>query len=220
MDTISIAKLVLRRSFYDILNFMLLDPIIIIKAVGVIGIILIVFAETGLFFGFFFPGDSLLFTAGIFASQGYFSIEVLLIGCILAAILGDSVGYWSGKKYGRKLFDRDAGFFFKKKRLYDAEIFYEKHGKSTIIIARFIPIIRTFAPIVAGIGKMHYPTFISYNIFGGVFWVSGMLLLGYFLGSLIPNPDVYVVPVAFLIIVLSFLPIIVKMIRYKFKKHM
>lgn len=198
----------------------MLDPILIIKAVGIIGIILIVFAETGLFFGFFFPGDSLLFTAGIFASQGFFSIEVLLISCIVAAILGDSVGYWSGKKYGRGLFERDSGFFFKKKRLYDAEFFYEKHGKSTIIIARFIPIIRTFAPIVAGIGNMNYSSFISYNIFGGIFWVSGLLLLGYFLGGMIPNPDVYIVPIAFLIIILSFIPIIIKMIRFKLNKKL
>ncbi|MFA5773558.1 MAG: DedA family protein [Candidatus Paceibacterota bacterium] len=197
----------------------MLDPILIIKAVGIIGVILIVFAETGLFFGFFFPGDSLLFTAGIFASQGYFSIEILLIGCIIAAILGDSFGYWSGKKYGRKLFDRDSGFFFKRKRLYDAEVFYEKHGKSTIIIARFVPVVRTFAPIVAGIGNMSYLSFISYNIFGGIFWVSGMLLLGYFLGSIIPNPDVYIIPIAFLIIVLSFIPIIFKMIHFKFKRQ-
>lgn len=196
----------------------ILDPILIIKAVGVIGIILIVFAETGLFFGFFLPGDSLLFTAGIFASQGFLNIEILLLGCILAAILGDTVGYWSGKKYGRQLFDRDQGFFFKKKRLYEAEIFYEKHGKSTIIIARFVPIIRTFAPIVAGIGNMNYKSFISYNIFGGVVWVSGLLLLGYFLGSLIPDPDKYIIPIAFLIIVLSFLPIIIKMIRFKLNK--
>lgn len=196
----------------------MLDPIVIIKTAGVIGIILIVFAETGLFFGFFFPGDSLLFTAGIFASQGFFSITILLVGCIIAAILGDSVGYWSGKKYGRKLFDRDEGFFFKRKHLYDAEIFYEKHGKSTIIIARFVPIIRTFAPIVAGIGNMNYFSFISYNIFGGIFWVSGLLLLGYFLGEMIPNPDVYIIPIAFLIIILSFIPIIIKMIRFKLNK--
>jgi len=196
----------------------LLDPIFIIKAVGVIGIILVVFAETGLFFGFFFPGDSLLFTAGIFASQGYLDIGILLLGCIIAAILGDSVGYWSGKKYGRQLFDRDQGFFFKKKHLYDAEIFYEKHGKSTIIIARFIPIIRTFAPIVAGIGNMKYLSFISYNIFGGIFWVTALLLSGYFLGGIIPNPDKYIVPIAFLIIVISFLPVVFKMIRYKFHK--
>ena len=197
---------------------MLLDPIVIIKTVGIIGIILIVFAETGLFFGFFFPGDSLLFTAGIFASQGFFSIGVLLICCIIAAILGDSVGYWSGKKYGRKLFDREESFFFKRKRLYDAELFYEKHGKSTIIIARFVPIIRTFAPIVAGIGQMRDLTFISYNIFGGIGWVTALLLSGYFLGGIIPNPDTYIIPIAFLIIILSFIPIIIKMIRIKLGK--
>lgn len=197
----------------------MLDPILIIKTVGIIGVIFIVFAETGLFFGFFFPGDSLLFTAGIFASQGFFSIWLLLVCCILAAILGDSVGYWSGRKYGRKLFDRDAGFFFKKKRLYDAELFYEKHGKSTIIIARFVPVIRTFAPIVAGIGNMRYFSFISYNIFGGILWVSGMLLFGYFLGSIIPNPDTYIIPIALLIIILSFMPIVFKMIRFKFGRQ-
>ena len=188
----------------------MLDPIVLIKTVGLVGIILIVFAETGLFFGFFFPGDSLLFTAGIFASQGFFNLEVLLIGCVIAAVLGDSVGYWSGKKYGRKLFERDSGFFFKKQRLYDAEAFYEKHGKLTIIIARFVPIIRTFAPIVAGIGKMHYGTFISYNVFGGVVWASGMILLGYFLGNLIPNPDKYILPIAGLIILISVVPILIK----------
>jgi len=196
----------------------ILDPILIIKAVGIIGIFLIVFAETGLFFGFFFPGDSLLFTAGIFASQGFFNIQLLLVGCIIAAILGDTVGYWSGKKYGRRLFDRDAGFFFKKKRLYDAELFYEKHGKSTIIIARFVPMMRTFAPIVAGIGNMKYRSFVSYNIFGGIVWVSGLLLLGYFLGQIIPNPDIYIVPIAFLIIILSFIPIIFKILVLKFMK--
>lgn len=195
----------------------MLDPITLIKAVGVIGIILIVFAETGLFFGFFFPGDSLLFTAGIFASQGFFDIKILLIGCILAAILGDSVGYWSGKKYGRKLFERDSGFFFKKQRLYDAEDFYKKHGKFTIIIARFVPIIRTFAPIVAGIGRMHYKTFILYNIFGGIFWVSLMTLAGYFLGGLIPNPDKYIIPIALLIIFISVIPILIKFIKKKKK---
>lgn len=196
----------------------MIDPILIIKTVGIIGVILIIFAETGLFFGFFFPGDSLLFTAGILASQGILSIEVLLIGCILAAIIGDSVGYWSGKKYGRKLFDRDSGFFFKKQRLHDAEEFYEKHGKLTIIIARFVPIIRTFAPIVAGIGKMHYRTFIFYNIFGGIFWVSSMTMLGYFLGSLIPNPDKYILPIALLIIVISVVPVGLKIGREYLKK--
>lgn len=193
----------------------MLDPITIIKAVGVIGIIAIVFAETGLFFGFFFPGDSLLFTAGIFASQGFLNIYILLVGCAVAAIIGDSVGYWSGKKYGRKLFERDENFFFKRKRLEEAEVFYQKHGKYTIIIARFIPIIRTFAPIVAGIGKMNYRTFISYNIFGGILWTTSFLLAGYFLGNLIPNLDKYLIPITIFIILISILPIIFKIYRSK-----
>ena len=196
----------------------MLDPIFLIKIIGLIGIIFIVFAETGLFFGFFLPGDSLLFTAGILASQGILNIYTLIILCILSAILGDSVGYFSGKKYGRKLFERDAGFFFKKQRIYDAEKFYEKHGKYTIIIARFVPIIRTFAPIVAGIGNMNYKTFISYNIFGGIFWVSSITLIGYFLGSIISNPDKYIIPMVFVIIVVSSLPVVLKIIKEKFKK--
>ncbi len=189
------------------------DPISLIKTVGLIGVISIVFAESGLFFGFFLPGDSLLFTAGIFASQGFLNLEILLLGCIVAAILGDSVGYWSGKKYGRKLFERDSGFFFKKQRLYDAENFYQKHGKLTIVIARFVPIIRTFAPIVAGIGNMKYKTFISYNIFGGVLWASGMILGGYFLGKIIPNPDRYILPIALFIILISVVPIFIKFLK-------
>lgn len=197
----------------------MLDPVFLITTVGLIGIIFIIFAETGLFFGFFFPGDSLLFTAGILASQGIFNIYYLIIFCILAAILGDSVGYWSGRKYGRALFERDAGFFFKKQRIYDAEEFFERHGKYTIIVARFVPIIRTFAPIVAGIGRMKYRTFITYNVFGGIFWVTLMASLGYFLGELIVNPDKYIIPIAFLIIIISFMPIILKFIKHKIRKE-
>jgi membrane-associated protein len=196
----------------------MLDPVSIIQTVGLIGIILIIFAETGLFFGFFFPGDSLLFTAGLLASQGFFNIYYLVIFCIVAAVIGDSIGYWSGKKYGRKLFERDAGFLFKKQRIYDAEKFYEKHGKYTIILARFVPIIRTFAPIVAGIGEMHYRTFISYNIFGGILWVSMMLFIGYFLGGLISNPDKYIIPIALLIIFISIIPIVFKFVKSKLKE--
>lgn len=196
----------------------MLDPVLIIKTVGLIGIIFIVFAETGLFFGFFFPGDSLLFTAGLIASQGVFNIYYVLIFCILAAVLGDSIGYWSGKKYGRKLFDRDSGFFFKKKRVRDAEEFYTKYGKHTIIIARFVPIVRTFAPIVAGIGEMHYGTFISYNIIGGILWVLAVTLLGYMFGGMITNPDQYIIPIALVIIFISVIPILIKLIKSKIKK--
>jgi membrane-associated protein len=197
----------------------MLDPKLLIETVGLIGIIFIIFAETGLFFGFFFPGDSLLFTAGILASQNIFNIYLLIILCILAAILGDSIGYWSGKKYGRKLFERDAGFFFKKQRIYDAEKFYDKYGKYTIIIARFVPIIRTFAPIVAGIGKMHYRTFISYNIFGGILWVFSVTILGYIFGGMITNPDRYIIPLAFLIIFISIIPIAFKIVKEKYFKN-
>lgn len=193
----------------------MLDPIFLIKTVGLIGIVFIIFAETGLFFGFFFPGDSLLFTAGILSSQGIFNIYILLVFSILAAILGDSVGYWSGKKYGKKLFYKDAGFFFKKQRIHDAEEFYEKHGKYTIIIARFVPIIRTFAPIVAGIGNMKYKTFITYNILGGIVWVTVMLFSGYFLGGFITNPDKYILPIALLIIFISIIPILIKIVKEK-----
>ncbi len=188
----------------------MLDPANIIQTVGIVGIILIVFLETGVFLGFFFPGDSLLFTAGLFAFQGFFDVKILIAGCIVAAVLGDFVGYWTGKKFGRKLFEKDKGFFFKKKRLIETEEFYEKHGRFTIIIARFVPIVRTFAPIVAGIGRMKYKTFTSYNIVGGILWVSLMIMAGYFLGSLVPNLDKYIIPIALLIIFISVIPVIIK----------
>ncbi len=191
----------------------MLDPINLIQTVGLIGIIVIVFLESGVFFGFFFPGDSLLFTAGLIASQGFLDIRLLLILCAVAAILGDSVGYWSGKSMGRALFEKEAGFFFKKKRLHQAEHFYQKHGKYTIILARFIPVIRTFAPIVAGVARMDYKTFISYNIFGGILWSASLLSLGYFFGNLIPNPDTYIIPIVAGIIFLSLIPILVTLIR-------
>ncbi len=186
------------------------DLIVIIKAVGLIGIFLIVFAESGLFFGFFLPGDSLLFSAGLIAAGGFFDIRILILGCIIAAILGDSVGYFMGKKMGPKLFYKDTGFFFKKKRVEDAEAFYKKHGIYTIVLARFVPIIRTFAPIVAGIGKMKYKTFLSYNIFGGILWVLLVVSLGYFLGRIIPNPDIYILPIVIGIVGISLLPLVYK----------
>lgn len=193
----------------------MLDPILIIKTVGLIGIIFIIFAESGLFFGFFLPGDSLLFMAGIIASQGIFDINQLILFCIIAAILGDSVGYWSGKKFGRKLFERDKGFFFKKKRIKDAEDFFIKHGKYTLVLARFVPIVRTFVPIVAGIGNMNYFSFIIFNIVGGIFWVSSLTLLGYYFGGIINNPDKYIIPITLLIIFISLIPVFIKIIKSK-----
>ena len=196
-----------------------MSAIIIIKTLGLIGIFFTVFAESGLFFGFFLPGDSLLFIAGLLSATGAFDIKILITLCILGAILGDSVGYWTGKKWGRKLFEKENSFLFKKQRLLAAEDFYEKHGKYTIIVARFIPIIRTFAPIVAGIGNMHYKTFIMYNILGAVLWVLSLTFLGYFLGRVIPNADTYILPIVFLIVLISCVPIIFKFISHFIKNR-
>lgn len=184
----------------------ILDPRIIIPLVGTLGVILIIFTETGLFFGFFLPGDSLLFTAGFFASQGYISLPWLLVGTFIAAIIGDSIGYAFGRKIGPTLFTKDNSLFFNKKHITRAQSFYERHGKKTIILARFVPIVRTFAPIIAGVGNMNYRTFISFNIIGAFIWTWGMIWLGYGLGSLIPNPDRYVLPVVIVIILISASP--------------
>lgn len=190
-----------------------LDPSFIIQTVGLIGIFAIVFAESGLFFGFFFPGDSLLFTAGLFAHAGYFNLEILIIGCIIAAILGDSVGYFTGSKMGPKIFKKENSLFFKKKYLLDAQEFYVKYGKKTIVLARFVPFVRTFAPIVAGVGKMSYKTFISYNIISGIIWPLSMISLGYFVGSLFPQAEKYLFLITGGIIVISIVPIVFQIIK-------
>jgi membrane-associated protein len=179
---------------------------------------LIIFAESGLFFGFFLPGDSLLFTAGILASQNYLDIYILILLTTIGAVLGDQVGYWFGKKVGPKIFTRDDSFYFKKKYIKDAELFYEKHGKKTIILARFIPIIRTFVPILAGVGNMNYKTFVTYNIIGGVLWALGIPALGYFLGQNIPNIDSYLLPIIIGIILISISPALFSFIYSKIKK--
>jgi membrane-associated protein len=184
----------------------LTDPKTLVMTVGTVGVIAIIFLETGAFFGFFFPGDSLLFTAGYFASQGYVSFPILLVGTFLAAVLGDSVGYAFGKKIGPAIFSKEDSVFFSKKNITRAQRFYEQYGKKTIILARFMPVIRTFAPIVAGVGNMDYKTFLIFNIIGGFLWTWLMLFLGYGLGSLIPNPDKYVLPAVIIIIAVSASP--------------
>lgn len=182
------------------------DLVSLIKVVGYVGVFSIVFAESGLLIGFFLPGDSLLFTAGFLASQGFLDIKILIIGCFIAAVAGDSVGYLIGHKLGRKLFTKEDSIFFHKKHLERAQSFYEKHGGKTIVLARFIPIVRTFAPIVAGIGAMSYKKFIFFNLFGAVLWAIGVTLAGYFLGSLIPDVDKYLLPIIAIIVVVSILP--------------
>ncbi len=196
----------------------ILNPMELISFVGLFGIFAIIFAESGLFIGFFLPGDSLLFTAGLLASQGYFPIWGLVIGSAIAAIAGDSVGYQFGRRLGPKIFTKEDSFFFHKKHIIRAQGFYEKHGKKTIILARFIPVVRTFAPIVAGVGGMKYKTFFIYNVVGGILWTVTLSLIGYFLGNAIPDIDTYILPIILGIILVSTLPVVIRLVRNKIKK--
>lgn len=193
-----------------IFNF---DLIRIIEAVGYLGVTAIIFAESGLLIGVVLPGDSLLFTAGFLASQGFFNIIILSTLTFIAAITGDSVGYAFGHKVGKKLFQREDSIFFHKKHLIRAQNFYEKHGGKTITIARFLPIVRTFAPIVAGMGDMQYKRFLFFNIVGGFLWAVIIPVLGFYLGSVMPGVDRYLLPILALIIILSILPTVIHLIR-------
>lgn len=182
------------------------DIVAIVKTTGYVGIFSFVFAESGLFFGFFLPGDSLLFTAGFLASQNLLNIVVLCGGCFVAAVLGDNVGYNFGRRVGPKIFTREDSLFFKKEYVQKAHDFYVRHGGKAIVLSRFTPIVRTFAPIVAGVGEMPYPRFVWFNLLGGFLWGVGMPLAGYFLGKMIPDVDKYLLPIVLAIIVLSLLP--------------
>jgi membrane-associated protein len=171
-----------------------------------LAVFFVIFAESGLFFGFFLPGDSLLFTLGLLASQNFLSLPLMLVLWPIAAITGDSVGYWFGERYGRRLFQREDSVWFHKKHLISAHEFYEKHGGKAIVLARFLPVVRTFVPIVAGMAQMSYRKFLFWNVLGGVGWSIGVTIAGYFLGSVIPDVDKYLIPIVLLIIIASALP--------------
>lgn len=158
------------------------DLVKLIETIGYVGLALIIFAESGLFFGFFFPGDSLLLTAGLLASRGVLNIYILIPVLFVAAVLGDNVGYWFGEKTGPRIFTRPNSFLFKQENLHKAHAFYERHGGKTITLARWLPVIRTFVPIVAGAARMNYRRFIVFNLLGALAWAVGMPLLGYALG--------------------------------------
>lgn len=184
----------------------LLNPEYLINTFGIIGIALVVFAESGLFVGFFLPGDSLLFTAGLIASKGTLNIWILVPTIFVAAAAGDSFGFWFGSRAGSALYRRKDSRFFKHEHLQRATDFYEKHGPKTIILARFIPIVRTFAPIVAGAAKMEYRRFLAFNLIGAGLWGIGVTVAGYVLGSAIPSIDKYLLPIIVVIVVLSVIP--------------
>lgn len=182
------------------------DLVGLIKAAGYLGLFGIVFAESGLLVGFFLPGDSLLFTAGLLAAQGSLRLDILIILTFIAAVTGDSVGYTFGAKFGHKIFKRENSRLFHQDNLEKAKKFYEKHGPLTIVLARFTPFIRTFAPILAGVGKMDYRLFLTYNLAGGFLWTVGLTTAGFYLGQLVPNLDRFLLPIILLIILLSLLP--------------
>ena len=185
---------------------------------GLFLICAIVFIETGLLIGFFLPGDSLLVTAGILSAAGILDLWQLLILVPLCAIAGDQLNYLMGRKAGDYLYKRKDSFYFKRRHLQKAHDFYEKHGSKTIVLARFIPIVRTFAPAVAGAAKMSYKTFTAYNIAGGLLWVFSTVLLGFFLGSVIPEVDKYLHLIILVVILTSFIPIIYEYLKKKKSK--
>ena len=185
---------------------------------GYAGMTAIVFCETGLLAGFFLPGDSLLVAAGLVASQGKLNILFLNLLLIAAAIVGDSVGYFIGYQIGPKLFKREDSFFFRKSHVERTHRFFEKHGGKTIILARFVPIVRTFAPTVAGVGQMSYKKFLSYNVIGGILWVLSMTSIGYFLGRSVPNIEKHLHVVVAAVIFISFLPVFHEIYQAKKKK--
>lgn len=192
-----------------------------IKYVSIIGVLAVVFAESGLLIGFFLPGDSLLFTTGFLIHTGVlqFDIHLAVALIFIAAVLGDSVGYLFGRRTGPHLFKKEDARIFKQKYVKEAQAFYEKHGGKTIIIARFIPIVRTFAPIVAGVGRMNYKTFLMYNVIGGFVWAAGVTYLGYLLGGVFERMgmdiDHVLLPLVAMIILISVLPPAIHILKDK-----
>lgn len=185
---------------------------------GYLALWAIVFSETGLLIGFFLPGDSLLVTAGVLASIGLLDIVLLNVFLIPAAIIGDATGYSIGYRSGRRLFDRPDSRLFKREHIEKTQAFYAKHGGKTIVLARFVPIVRTFAPVVAGVARMRYRDFAVFNIAGGVGWILSTTLLGYFLGRSIPNIESYIHYVIAIVILVSLIPILVEYLKHRSRK--
>ncbi|MCY3756796.1 MAG: VTT domain-containing protein [Acidobacteria bacterium] len=190
----------------------------LIRSGGYLVLAAIVFAETGLFIGFFLPGDSLLFLAGLVAAKGFFDVTILMVLLSVMAIVGDAVGYGIGFRAGVALYKREDSFWFRKKHLHYAREFYERHGGKAIVLARFVPFARTFAPVVAGIGQMSYPRFAAFNVFGGIFWVVSMVLAGYYLGQVAWIRD-NLEKVVLLIVFLSITPILFEWARHRFRER-
>lgn len=232
MDEFASFFLDVFRNFYPFSDKFPIDSDRLIETLGqtkyevaaLVTLTIIVFVETGLLIGFFLPGDSLLVIAGIVAAASGWDLPLLLVSLCAAAIIGDSVGYYIGYKSGPKIFCREKSWFFAKDHLLRAQEFYERHGGKTIILARFIPILRTFAPVVAGVGRMDYRRFLFYNIFGGIGWVVSMILIGYYLDPvlrLLFGPsfriEKHIDKVIIIVVLLSISPGVITWVRNKVK---
>jgi membrane-associated protein len=206
-------------SLLDAVAALSLDPEKILNSFGpwaTVALLVIVFAESGLLIGFFLPGDSLLFTAGVFASRGDLNIAVITVGCFVAAVVGDQVGYTIGQHMGPRIFRREDSRFFKQEYVHRTKEFFEKHGPKTIVIARFVPIVRTFAPVLAGVGEMRRRRFLAYNVVGALLWAVGVTLAGFLLGEAIGEDiDKYLLPIIGLIVFISILPPLIEMRRHR-----
>lgn len=182
------------------------------------GIFGFLFAESGLLAGFFLPGDSLLITAGLLSAQGSLSLGLVVAAAVLGAIAGDSVGYFIGRRAGPAVFNKPESRFFKPAHVERARSYFERYGNATLVIARFVPLVRTFVPTMAGVSGMHYPRFVTYNIVGGVLWGAGVPVAGYFLGQVIPDLDRYILLIVGLVLVVSFIPIAWEFVKYRRNK--
>lgn len=197
-----------------------LDPEKLLSTVGLIGLFAIVFAESGIMIGFFLPGDSLLFAAGLFTYRGQLAgghIWIVSLGCAIAAVAGDQVGYMFGNRVGPSLFKREKSRLFKPEYVEAAERFFEHHGAKAIVLARFVPVVRTFCPIVAGVSNMHYRTFVRYNVIGGIVWAVGFTQLGYWLGRTFPGVGDNLEVVIVVIVLFSLVPIGIEIWRHRRK---
>jgi membrane-associated protein len=195
----------------------LLDPKQLIGTFGAIGLILIIYAESGLLLGLVFPGDSLLFTAGLLASQNKFGLNiwVVAVGVFVAAVLGAQTGYWIGKKFGPTLFRRPDSKIFKQQYVDQSREFFDKHGPRSILLARFVPFVRTLAPMLAGVGEMDRRSFFAFNVLGAFIWAFGISVAGYFLGQAIPSVDKYLLPIIGLIILISVIPPLLEVRKHR-----
>lgn len=188
-----------------------------------LGLWFVIFAETGLAVGFFLPGDSLLVVAGLFAAAGKLNVVLVMLAFFLGSVIGDSTGYWTGRVMGKSLFGRENSWVFKPSRVQKAHDFFERYGPKTVLLARFVPIVRTFAPIVIGSIKMEYPKFLAYSLAGGALWISTMVLAGYFFGGIIENAlgiklQDHIEKVVIVVVALSLLPPVIEYLRHRFAK--